>query len=167
MSANATTYIPTFGASATRAPDLPPLPLANITGWSASAGTIVAGFTSSQFPSSASRRVLGSDGPTAAAPITLNNSGMASWTGSVELTTAAGPSWVATARRGALTWDATGRALVYAGGAVVSDGNQPVFGTTLRLGHESASANFLNGCLTSLDIYSRRLPNSRLQELTA
>lgn len=162
----ATTYIPTFGATATRAADLPTLPPANIPGGLGSAGTLVAGFTTAAFPTSNARRVIGSDAALSAAPIELSGSRARSWNGSVSLATADGPSWATAARRAALAWDPAGRALVYAGGAVVTDANQPAFGTTLRLGYEDVNANMLNGVIESIDYYPQRLPNATLQQLT-
>jgi hypothetical protein len=174
-----TSYIPTTGATATRAADLASIPTSAF-GYNAEGGTVVCDFNMS-FGGATFPRAweLGS---------TLNGNdrivnSVASSSGSLSasLTTASVQEAFKTTSSGnttplgpvktAFAWRENDVAAVQDGGTVLTDGTATITGgnprTVLALGKAApASANHLNGHIKSIQYYPRRLTNAQLQELT-
>ena len=175
----ASSYIPTSGASASRAADIASIPTSAF-GYNAEGGTVVCDFNMS-FDGTNYPRVweIGSTinnqdrinvfgyAPTAIIGTGLYTAGTAQAGVSVSTgnTVPTGPVKVAFA------WRENDIAAVQDGGAVLTDPAATITGgnprTVLALGKQVfSSSNYLNGHIKSIQYYPRRLSNAQLQELT-
>jgi hypothetical protein len=174
-----TSYIPTSGASATRAADRATIPTSAF-GYNSGAGTVVVDFNMS-FDGTNYPRVweIGS---------TINNNDRIALTGyaptgviGTGLYTAGVGQGGATLSTGntvptgtlkvAFAWRENDLASVQDGGTVITDTAATITGgnprTMLALGKSAiASAEFVNGHIKSIQYYPRRLSDTQLQELT-
>ena len=175
----ASSYIPTSGASATRAADIATIPTSAF-GYNAEGGTVVVDFNMS-FDGTNYPRVweIGSTinnqdrinvfgyAPTAIIGTGLYTAGTSQAGVSVSTgnTVPTGPVKVAFA------WRENDIAFIQDGGTVIADNTATITGgnprTVLALGGTTApSTDYLNGHIKSIQYYPRRLTNAQLQELT-
>ncbi|WP_338663859.1 hypothetical protein VQH23_01570 [Pararoseomonas sp. SCSIO 73927] len=167
----ASSYVPTTGAAATRAPDLASYPLSSA---QAQAGTLVGTFLLPAFAPLSQGLLLLDDG-TAANRLILSRSSaasavrIASVAGGVAGPAAdAGPVSAGVPFRAALTWDGSGASAAVAGGAPVSVAAGPAGLSRLLMGYAGANlAEPMFGEVGPLTLYPVRLPDAQLQALTS
>jgi hypothetical protein len=169
-----TSYIPTAGATATRAADVASIPTSAF-GYNQKAGTVVCEF-SRQHLSTAYAQIASLDDGTLADRISLSLSGgggrrfrvdifdnsVAQFANAFVGDGSAFPMTVA------VSFALNDFAAIEDGGVIATgaSGTVPTV-NQLVLGNRSGSNAFFNGHLKSLQFYPRRLTNAQLQELTA
>ena len=166
-----TSYIPTTGAAATRAADIASIPTSAF-GYNSGAGTVVVEaqrFGTNNYP----RSVMIDTGSEA------HSIGLGAWGTNTSLngyivsggvvqaaigTGSAGTS----AFKNSLAYKENDFAASRDGNTVVTDtsGVVPTGLTTLRIGRNENTTQYLNGHIKSIQYYPRRLSNAQLQELT-
>jgi hypothetical protein len=171
-----TSYIPTSGATATRAADIASIPVTDF-GYNQKAGTVVVEFDSNGSDGADYPRVFslsntsGTDltrfliNPTNTTTVAVITAGsgvaLAGWSGSISENTT---ETVAVA----IKKDSFAASLSGASTQEDTSGNMPAASNILAIGTQSnLGNNFLNGHIKSIQYYPRRLTNTQLQELTA
>jgi hypothetical protein len=162
----ATSYIPTVASQVTRSADVATMTGTNFSSWyNQSEGTWV-GDWSTPNPAT-NKRVIGTTSSFDIAPLALSSTNaMASWSGSFNLVTAAGPSNGGPVRA-AVGYSGAGRSLVYAGGATATDANTIPALTGVNFGKGFDTSQYLNGHVRQIVYFNTRLPNAQLEALTA
>jgi hypothetical protein len=113
------------------------------------------------------KRVIGTTSSFDIGPLVLSSTNaMASWSGSANLVTAAGPNNGGPVKA-ALGYSGAGRSLVYAGGATATDANTIPTVAGINFGKGFDTTQYLNGHIRQIAYYNTRLPNATLQALTA
>lgn len=174
----ATSFIPTAGASATRAADLAIITGAGFSSWfNGSAGTFVINSRVRQGGYSISSRVFGVSNGTTANRIrliyqasTLARTAFDASSVSVALLDNAISDVTAAYTKVAAAFSANDFAAASNGGAVASDtsGAVPALDRLAIGSYEGGTGgNYLNGWIKSLTFYAARLADAKLQELTA
>ena len=167
----ASSYIPTSGASASRAADIASIPTSAF-GYNSGAGTVVVEaqrFGTNTYP----RSVMIDSG------YETDSIGLGAWGLLTSLSSLikAGNVTQASMYTGNVGTSAFKNSLAYKendfaasrdGGAVLTDtsGVVPTGLTTLRIGRNALKEQFFNGHIKSIQYYPRRLSNAQLQELT-
>jgi hypothetical protein len=162
----ATSYIPTVASQVTRSADVATMTGTNFSSWyNQSEGTWI-GDWSTPNPAS-NKRVIGTTSSFDIGPLVLSSTNaMASWSGSANLVTAAGPNNGGPVKA-ALGYSGAGRSLVYAGGATATDANTIPTVAGINFGKGFDTTQYLNGHIRQIAYYNTRLPNATLQALTA
>jgi hypothetical protein len=160
-----TSYIPTSGATATRAADIASISVDNF-GYRQDAGTVVVDVNT--FDTDYSNWVWVLDGTSDTSLYAhsaangwrvFGSGGTVAYLGSLPAN--------ADAKIGYAYSNAGSAALIDGGSVTAAAHSQPVAVTTIRLGAVSASSTFLNGHIKSIQYLPRRLSNAQLQALTA
>ena len=167
-----TSYIPTSGATATRAADIASIPVADF-GYNSDAGSVLVEaqrFGTNNYP----RSVMIDAGNTHVKGIGLGawgtNTSLTGYivaNGSVQAAMDTGNAGTS-AFKNSLAYKENDFAASRDGNTVITDTSAvvPTGLTTLRLGRNAVEAQFLNGHIKSIKYYPRRLSNTQLQELT-
>jgi len=166
-----TSYIPTTGATATRAADVASIPTANF-GYNSDAGSILV--EAQRFGTNAYPRSVMIDAGNESTSI-----GLGAWGSVTSLTALIKVGGVKQAEMflGNIGTSAFKNSLAYKendfaasrdGNTVLTDtsGVVPTGLTTLTIGRNGVTTQFLNGHIKSIQYYPRRLSNAQLQELT-
>lgn len=170
----ATSYIPTSGAAATRAADLCTMTVSSIAGWSATEGTLVAGFTPAGIPSGFPLILQVDDGSESNSLAALLGAGRVysavrvGGAGVFDNYASAPAAAVGTRYRVALAAKSSDYGASVNGGAAAtgSGAGYPAGLATLRIGRDSAGTLAASGWVERISYFNTRLPNATLQALT-
>jgi hypothetical protein len=156
----ASSYVPTTGASATRAADAITITGTAQSTINAAAASIVGQVKDGAL--SAAANLVDSNG-TNVLGFNASNNAIASIIST--LTTGNTATHTTTEKLG-LGWNASGRSLVLNGGTVATDAIAQTPSATQRLGSASGSSNFIYGYVERLTLWNSRLGDSQLQIAT-
>jgi hypothetical protein len=162
----ATSYIPTVASTVTRSADVATITGSLLNQWyGQSEGTWIGDWSTSNPVSN--KRVIGTTSSFDIGPLVLSSTNaMASWSGSFNLVTAAGPNNGGPVKA-ALGYSGAGRSLVYAGGATATDANTIPTVAGVNFGKGFDTTQYLNGHIRSIQYYPVRLADFQLQALSA
>lgn len=155
-------YIPTAGASATRAADNISITGTANTLINAATGSIVARIGNTGGGSFAAN-IIDSNG-TNCLGFNSSNNGLASITATLATSNAGNRS--STDDSLGLGWAASARSLVLNGGTVATDTTSQTPSATQKLGSASGSSNFIYSYIERLTVWNSKLANATLQSLT-
>lgn len=161
VSAFATSFIPNYSTSTTRAAETVQLTGAALTALQGSAATFIAEWTSGVSPLSSNAYIFTASGGSGLLIWTTNSYRLTNGTNTIDATLPSGN--VQQVQRTAFAFSAAGRSTVASGGTVATDANGAAMSGNMYLGSNLGSTAFINEHIRSVGIYTSRLPDATLQ----
>lgn len=161
VSAFATSFIPNYSTSTTRAAETVQLTGAALTALQGSAATFIAEWTSGVSPLSSNAYIFTASGGSGLRIWTTNSYRLTNGTNTIDATLPSGN--VQQVQRTAFAFSAAGRSTVASGGTVATDANGAAMSGNMYLGSNLGSTAFINEHIRSVGIYNSRLPDATLQ----